>query len=343
MHRWRRILILLFTMSICLSSCKKHEPDPVVPASLNQVSTLSIQGGTLYGVWGIAFDASDNLYVADYRDNRIRKVTPDGVVSTFAGSGEEGLKDGLGAGAVLGGPDALAFDAAGNLFVTQPGAIRKITPDGVVSTVVGVAPDKVGLITYDSLNLINPDGLTIDDNQNLYVTCHDGGIRSVWKVAPDRTVRLLLGNKFNSTVYIPSPLVSPNSIAYNPLQKALYVVDAQKGITRSTVNGINYCYTGCAGIYGHVDGPIDVALFRSPNASVVDKAGNLYITDEHFIRKITPDGVVSTVAGTGKIGKDDGAGDQATFNYPGYLAFDSKGVLYVSDLNGIRKIVLGAN
>lgn len=342
-------------MLVWVVACKK-DLDPPTEASLNQVSTIvSFSTATGYtigykdgpleealfkSIAGLAFDANDNLYVADYDDNRIRKITPEGIVSTVAGTGVYGLKDGPVAQAQFASPDGLVVDASGNLFVSHYGAIRKITPDGIVSTIAGVEPSKSGYLKYDTLGLTNPSGLCLDENQNIYVTSTDGGFSRVVKVTPTGRYSVLVGFPFpgkTRSVSDKAQVLTTDGVAYDVTRHIFYVSDYSYGIIKATPDGSSVCYSGC--LYeGHIDGPVSSAQFRHPLCAVLDKAGNLYLGDEYYIRKITPAGVVSTVAGTGTKGHQDGPGDQATFEEPAYMAFDSEGNLYVTDHIGIRKI-----
>gem|GEM_PF-6500694 len=135
-------------------------------------------------------------------------------------------------------------------------------------------------------------------------------------------------------------MAGTSGIGYDAIRNLFYITDVSYGIYKAlpdgtTSNFINY--------NGYKDGPVNVARFNLPFSPVFDKAGNLYLGDGQYIRKITPSGIVSTVAGSGEKGKQDGRGDKATLSSVLSLAFNSKGELYVSDNSSIRKVVLGGN
>lgn len=242
---------------------------------------------------GLARDKAGNLYVADTSNHTIRKITPDGTVSTFAGTaGSYGTTDGVGPAARFYGPNGLTVDSNGNVFVcdTYNCTIRKITPDGTVSTVAGMS-GSMGSEDGDRTvaRFKRPLGIAIASNGNLYVA--DGASRSIRMITPAGDVSTFAGN---------------------PEQQGL------------------------------VDGTGTEAQFSEPNSITIDNSGNLYVTDSFYpsVRKISPDRVVTTLAGNGDAGSQDGIGSAAQFREPSGIALDADGNLYVTDTwnNTIRKI-----
>jgi sugar lactone lactonase YvrE len=236
----------------------------------------------------VVLDANGNLYVADADNHKIRKITPAGVVSTFAGS-SYGFQDGPGNTAQFTFVKGIAIDGNGNLYVADESnhRIRKITPAGEVSTLAGngtegSADNAVGT----SATFRYPTGVAVDGSGNVYVADKDNN--RIRKITSSGVVTTLAGS----------------SEGFN--------------------NG-----TGIA------------ARFRKPKDLVCDVAGNVYVTDsDNFrIRKITPAGVVTTVAG-GSEGSADGTGSSAQFNYPSGIAIDGNGIIYVADENNhkVRKV-----
>ncbi len=145
---------------------------------------------------GLAFDSNDNLYVADTTNNTIRKITPEGVVNTLAGTvGCSGSTDGSGTEALFNRPTGLAVDSGDNLYVADTGnsAIRKISPEGIVTTFAGL-PTIAGLLDATGTEALfnQPQALAFDSNDNLYVA--DTGNSTIRKITPEGIVTTLNGN-----------------------------------------------------------------------------------------------------------------------------------------------------
>ena len=248
---------------------------------------------------GVAVDNDGNVYVADTRNNRIRKITPEGVVSTLAGS-TKGYQDGAGAVAQFYEPAGVAVDSAGNVYVADNWnhRIRKISPEGVVSTLAGSGPTGAGQGGFadgdgTKAQFNKPTGVAVGSDGNVYVT-EDGSAR-IRKINPEGVVSTLAGSDS----------------------------------------------------YGYQDGTGTAARFSFLSSVTVDSSGNVYVTEFYSsrIRRISSEGVVSTIAGSrrdiGEQGYQDGPGNMARFNNPTGVAVDSDGNLYVADYGNhrIRKIV----
>ena len=237
-------------------------PPPAASQSALNITTLAGQvgvGGYADGAGtqaqfrlpnSVAVDSAGNVYVADTANNTIRKITPNGVVSTLAGvSGSHGSADGIGGNARFWAPFGIAVDRSGNVYVADTGnnTIRKITPNGVVSTLAGLAghpgsKDGIGA----NARFRNPWGVAVDDAGNVFVA--DMSNDTIRKITPTGVVSTLAGQ---------------------------------------------------AGISGSLDGVGTSAQFNNPFAIAVDSADNIYVSDSanDTIRKITPSGAVSTLAG----------------------------------------------
>ena len=242
---------------------------------------------------GIAVDSSGMVYISDFSNNRIRKMTPAGVVTTLAGSGTAGFVNGTGTAAQFVGPRGLAVDIVGNVYVTDYSSnrIRKITPAGVVTTFVGSGVNSSLDGTGTSATFSSPYGVAVDGSDNLYVT-EFGGSR-IRKVTPTGVVTTLAGS-----------------------------------------------------VSGYADGPGATAQFYFPRGITVDSQGFVYVSEQTSsrIRKISPTGYVSTLAGTGPYtgapGYADGIGSAAKFDTPIGLAIGKDNTLLIVDQynNRIRQI-----
>jgi sugar lactone lactonase YvrE len=254
---------------------------------------------------GIAADGAGNLYVAERASSTIRKVTLQGVATTLAGAtGQEGSDDGTGAAARFRTPSRLDADQSGNLFVTDLGnsTIRKVTPDGVVTTVagtVGVCGTADGAGT--AAQFCRPQGIAIDTSGNMFVT--DTGNHTVRKIDTAGVVTTLAGTAgvcgSADGLASAAQFCQPQDIAVDRLGN-LYVADtANSTIRKITAAGVVTTVAGKAGECGTADGSADAARFCLENGIALDKAGNLFVADtgNSTIRKITAAGVVSTVAG----------------------------------------------
>lgn len=223
---------------------------------------------------GLATDASGTVYVADTLNYTIRKITPDGMVSTLAGAPRvQGYVDGVGAQARFVSPAWMAVDAAGNAYVADlGGAVREVTPGGAVTT-------------WCKINGLVPGPIAVGKSGDVYVayeTLRDRG-QSVWRITPDGQTNLLAG----STAEL-----------------------------------------------GQVDGLGTEARFQAIKGIATDAAENVYVLDSRLLRRITPLGLVTTIAGGAPApggSTPDGIGENAGLD-PIAIASDDEGILYVADL-----------
>jgi sugar lactone lactonase YvrE len=312
---------------------------PVVISGI--VSTLAGSGavGSLNGQGSaasfnnpsnVAVDALGNVYVADTTNNLIRKISPVGVVTNFAGSGAAGSADGPAGSATFNAPIGIAVDATGNVFVADSlgQLIRKITPDGVVSTFAGSGNRGSGDAQGRDASFNNPLGISFDSAGNLYVAdAYNGRIR---KVTPSGMVSTLAtGFSYPWATAVDG---SGNVYVTDPGASRIYKVTSGGGVTSLAGSGSA----------GFADGTGSAAMFNNPLGIVLDTAGNIYVGDDgnRRLRKISSTGVVVTLAGSGISGSSDGTGVAASFNRLAGIALDSGGSLYVADpgANLIRKI-----
>jgi len=296
------------------------------------------------------------LYVADYGNNEIRKITSRRVVSTFAGSvnnppGGAGYVDGTGRAARFN--ILLGIGLAGTtLYVADTNhTIRKITSTGVVTTLAGT-PDVAGSAdgTGTSAQFNYPYSVAGDSKGNVYVSDRNNcTVRKI--VAATGVVTTLAGTPgvvgYADGVGPGARFAFPDSLAVDSAGTTVYVADTYNHVVRkinvSTGAVTTLAGNQAAGMVADVDGTGSNARLNFPTGIAVDKNGNVYVTEQggHTIRKITPGGVVTTLAGTFEnYGSDDGTGPAASFNTPWGIAVDAKGMLYVADYGNytIRKI-----
>ena len=298
---------------------------------------------------GLVMDASDNLYVATY-GHRIRKITPAGDVSTLAGSGDYGSANGTGTAASFANPTGMTMDASGNLFVADFGnqIIRKITPSGEVSIFAGTNGVRGNVNgTGTDARFSGPISMAIDASGNLYVAEIVNNL--IRKITPAGEVSTFAGSGFGTPADgtgTDAGFNGPNAIDIDASGN-LYVTEQNSHLVRKiTPAGVVTTIAG-TGSAGANDGTGTSASFNTPFDVLVDGSGNLLISEygNHTIRKITPSGVVTTIAGSSLIpGSDNGAGTAASFNGPIGLAMNAAGEVFVADQGNslIRKIGLNS-
>jgi len=295
---------------------------------------------------GVAVDTAGNVYVGDRDNHRIRKITPQGVVTTLAGAGTPGYADGPGGAAQFKGPLGVAVDAAGNVYVAdfENHRIRKVTPQGLVTTLAGSGEAGFADGPAASARFNRPKGVAVDAAGNVYVADFEN--HRIRKITPVGAVTTLAGS--GEAGFIDGPaasarLLHPNGIAVDAAGNIYVAVESNHRIRKITPQGLVMTLAG-TGEPSFADGPVGAARFNRPTGIAVDAAGNVYVAEfeNHRIREITPAGAVTTLAGTGEPGFADGPGDTAQFRRPIGVAVDVVGTLYVADAanNRIRKIVL---
>ena len=300
---------------------------------------------------GVAVDAAGNVYVADSSNSLIRKITPAGVVTTLAGTaGTIGFADGPAATAKFWSPSGVAVDTAGNVYVadTNNNRIRKITPAGVVSTLAGSSTGASGFTngTGSAASFYYPNDVALDTAGNLYVA--DWSNNAIRKITPGGVVSTVAGGgvwAVGSTngAAASATFNAPRGVAVDTAGN-VYVADTGNYLIRKIAAGQVTTFAGStlSGVFGgFANGTGTASMFDSPMDVAVDGAGNVYVSDvnNYLIRFITPNGMVTTLAGTTKTGGfQDGPALSATFGALRGVAVDSAGNVYVSDGDLIRKV-----
>ena len=297
----------------------------------------------------MAMDSKGNMFVVDSRNFTIRKVTPTGEVTTFAGyAGDNGFEDGIGVDALFSYPYGIAIDSNDNLFVTDTGnaVIRKITPTGVVTTFAGtVGTDgfKDGTGIDAQFNAIN--GITIDSNDNLFVVDKYNSV--IRKITPSGEVTTFAGNPYelgftdgsgeNARFYFPEGITIDS-------EGNLFVADSANNAIRK-ITPTQEVTTIAGGTRGSLDGNGTDAQFFTPRGIAIDSHNNIFVadSDNYTIRKITSTGEVTTVAGlAGEYDFNDANGTDARFRTPRALVIDKNDTIFIADSynHRIRKMVL---
>lgn len=331
-----------------------------VPVTVSTLAGSESVSGALDGTgsgaefdspWGVVADASGNLYVCDAYNNTIRKITPTGVVTTLAGlAGVTGTADGTGGAARFDYPFGIAIDGQGDLYVADSmnDTIRKVTPQGVVTTIAGTAGTTGSTDGIGTAALFNdPHGIAIDAEGNLYVS--DTANETIRKIATDGTVTTLAG-----TAGVSGAADGQGSAAqFNGPRGMIvdrdgnvYIADTGNcAIRKLAPGGTVTTLVGLAGYPGAENGTGSETRLAGPFDVTLDAVGNLYFTDGYSgcVDVLTPGGVLGTVAGlNGGYGFSDGSGSNARFSEPIGICSDSAGNLYVGDYvdQDIRKLVI---
>jgi len=244
---------------------------------------------------GITLDAQGTLYVADAGSGMVRRVTPEGEVTTVVGPGSVPLRFGF--------PVDVAVDREGALLVLNQGAVHRLFGEGLVGTLGG-----------------GDWGIGVASDGSLWRTVNADRIQ---RIAADGSLKLVASN-----------LQTPVDVTLDAAGNA-YIAEANgPTIRRLAVDGQLTIFAGVSGKYGSTDGPAATAQFQHPNSVCFDGAGNLFVADEfaNSIRRISPDGTVTTVGGAFlRYGSADGVGAEARFSSPRRVVATHGGTLYVVD------------
>lgn len=311
----------------------------------------------------VTVDRDGTLLIADTANSRIARIGASGIVSTVAGNGKYDSSGDKGDGrpaisAPVNYPTSLTVDAAGNVFViadsgdgSGEGLIRQINTAGIINTI----SNGWYLFDYDGYAPVGEvclAGIAVDADGNVFIATTFG--QNIWKISPSGTKTRVAGSDVGKSSYsgdggpATSALLSfPNGLAVDG-DGNLFIADSNNNrIRKVSPAGIitTVAGNGVAG-FGGDGGPATSAQLRYPEGVAVDANGNLFIADAHNnrIRKVTPAGIITTVAGDGTagFGGDGGPADAAQLNYPTSVALDGAGNLFIADYynNRVRKVFL---
>lgn len=287
--------------------------------------------GQLDGPWGAAFDPSGNLYISDW-NSRIRKITPDGMITTIAGTGVIGYSGdgGSATSAEFNFPAGLKFDAAGNLYIADFGndRVRKVTPNGIVTTVAGNGTNGHSGDGGPATNaqLSRPAGLAFDATGNLYIAEFLNA--RVREVARDGTITTYVGTGTDGYSGDGGPaaqaeISGPSDIVFDGAGN-LYIAETYNGVIRKVAaNGTISTVGGAA-----------APQFSNLTGIALDMSGNLLVASNGGIGKVAPDGAVTLIS---KPSPRYSQGCPARSCLPGGvlgpmgLALDATGTIYASD------------
>jgi hypothetical protein len=304
----------------------------------------------LCGPTGVALDAAGNIYISDTGDycfgpggDTVRKVDPDGTIATVVGTGEAGFSGdgGPATKAKLDGPFGVAVDREDNLYISDGFnyRIRKVDKDGIITTFAGTGEEGYsgdgGPAT--SAKLRGPDQMTFDDRGNLYI----GDFTSVRKIDPSGTITTVAGTGHAGFSGDGGPATEAKLTASDVALDGkgnLYISDTEHHRIRMVnKDGIIHTVagTGKEGYSGD-GGPATKAALNLPIGIALDEEGNLFIACHHNsrVRKVDPNGKITTVAGTGEMmfNREKGPATKVAIDQPWGLFFDEdSGLLYIAD------------
>ena len=357
--------------NIYIAGNSNHRVRMVNPAGI--ISTVAGNGQAAFGGDGgpatsaslfsprrLTLDADENLYIADAGNHRVRKVNPEGVITTVAGDGvsDFGGDGGPATAAQLSFLTDVAVDDTGEFYIADSAnhRVRKVTPEGVISTAVGTSHYAGDGGPATQALLFSPFNMEPDGDGNIYISDTDNNV--VRKATADGIISTVAGVGVFGFSGDGGPaqsasLARPMGLVLDSAGNLYIADDRNHRVRRVTPDGVidTVAGTGAFGFSGD-SGPATEARFDDPIGLALDQDNNLYISDRdnHRVRRVTPDGTITTVAGSGPAGFDNGAfaGDggpavEARLNRPEGLAFDGNGNLYIADTRNqrVRKVTPG--
>lgn len=311
----------------------------------------------LYAPKGVAMDGQGNVYIATTQDNRVRRVSATGTISTFAGTGEAGYSGdgGPATSAKLYAPEGVAVDGQGNVYIADRNnfRVRKVTPGGTISTFAGTGKccfsGDGGPAT--SAQLRSPDGVAVDTRGNVYIVDRDNF--RVRKVNPEGTISTIAGTGVRGSSGDGGPATSaqlyPSAGVAVDGQGNVYIADYFNHRVRKVSAGgtiSTFAGTGTNGFSGD-GGPATSAVLQLPRGVAADGQGSVYIADtgNSRVRKVSPGGTITTFAGGGRAFPGNGgpATSAALRGGPSGVAVDGKGNVYLTSGGRAYKVTVGTS
>ncbi len=307
----------------------------------------------LNGPIGVAFDSLGGLFIADEANQRIRKIAPDGKITTVAGTGAQGFSGdgGPAAAAQLIDPVAVAADPSGGFYISDylGHRIRRVSPGGYISTLAGNGTAGFadnGAAGAGQLN--RPRGLALDRHGSLYIA--DSGNHRVRRISTQGIITTVAGTGVRGYAGDggPAPLAQLDTPAAVCVDAGggLYIAEHGNHVIRHVTPAGGIVTVAGSGLRGYSGdrGPATLAMLNHPSGIACAAAGTLFIadSDNHRIRRVDPEAVIDTIAGSGAAGYggDGGLATMAQLRFPSGVALGPDASVYIADLdnNRVRKL-----
>ena len=362
---WRgrgAVAVIALLLTACSGTVASRGVSPT-PDGQTPAASASVDGAVepLSCPNGLAVDASGALYVADFCTNRVLVVSPAGAPSILAGTGQVGYSGdgGSATAAELESPSGVTVDDGGDVYVMECGGnvVRRVSPDGIITTVAGLGGRGYGNGGYSGdggpateAELRCPLDAAIDASGNLLIVDRANSV--IRRVEPSGVISTFAGGgTVDLTTASPPSEVPATEVRFKPGGPVQIEVDSAGNVLIADEEGHRvwkidpsgnlaaFAGTGQPGFSGD-GGPADKAQLNGPYGLAIDGEDNMFIGDyeNSRIRRVDPDGTITTVAGNGEVGTggDGGPATEAQLQSPYGLAVDGAGNLYIADEENAR-------